>query len=189
MLAEPPGPWGKNVPGAPLRVRLGASRFHLAGAREALASPGSQAALSQIPRPQEALKRSQATSLCLAATTSAHCCGLGPWAPTCQASACPRHPRPSPVHSSLRVPPTVFPALRRAVLYPFTKPRWGLPHSPRGALLPSGFKSAPFCRSGPGSKPPPPPREGVCGRLREQGSSTVLGKSDTTAEKACLSPC
>lgn len=185
-------PLGQECPRRPFTGAAGSLAFHLAGARGAEASRGSGCALS-VPRPQEALKGAQATSLCLAATTSAHCCGLGsvgPDLPDFCLSPPPRHPVPLQSTAAAGVPPQSSTALRRQFL-PLAKPRWACPTHPGGALLPSGFKSAPFCRSGPGSKPPhPPPHERrLLTAFGSRGSSTVLGKSDTTAEKACLSPC
>lgn len=182
-------PLGQECPQRPFTGAAGSPAFHLAGARGAEASRGSGCALS-VPRPQEALKGAQATSLGLAATASAHCCGLGPTGPDLPAFCLSPTPPPVPLQSTAAagVPPQSSTALRRQFL-PLAKPCWACPTRPGGALLPSGFKCAPFCRSGPGSKCPPPRERRLLTAFRSRGSSTVLSKSDTTAEKACLSPC
>lgn len=182
-------PLGQECPQRPFTGAAGSPAFHLAGARGAEASRGSGCALS-VPRPQEALKGAQATSLGLAATASAHCCGLGPTGPDLPAFCLSPTPPPVPLQSTAAagVPPQSSKALRRQFL-PLAKPCWACPTRPGGALLPSGFKCAPFCRSGPGSKCPPPRERRLLTAFRSRGSSTVLSKSDTTAEKACLSPC
>ena len=148
------GPW-QDCPRGPCMGAAGSPVFHLAGAWGAETSRGSGFALS-FPWPQEAPKGTQATSLGLSTSASAHCHGLGPVGPNLS-DFCLSPAPPVPLRlwstAAAGVPPQSSMALRSQFL-PLTKPSRTCPPRPGGALSPSGLKPAPFCHSGPGSKSP-----------------------------------
>lgn len=179
LLAEPLAPWGKKCPLAPFTGgAAGALTFHLAGAR-ALRPVGVRLRSSPSRLPGGP-KRSPRPPLCLQQPPPPTKRGLGPVAPArCDFLPVPPPPRPlcSPQQPQ-GVPPQSSTALRRQAL--LCEAPLGLPHSP-GSAHPSDLP-APFRRQVLACALPRLPQERApLIRLGAGGSSTVLGKSDTTA--------